>query len=220
MISIEKLKFQYPKSSFKLGIEELKVDRGSKVAIVGPSGSGKTTLLRLISGIYIPDEGQIKIDGLNISGIKDAERRNFRIANIGFVFQDFELVEYLNVHDNILLPFLINRSLRLNRSTRKLVEQLAYSLDLGKKLKQPVGKLSQGEKQRVAICRALLTNPQIILADEPTGNLDLKNKHRIVQILFERSSQANATLLMVTHEQSLLEGFERVIDFQNFEVEN
>jgi len=216
MISLKNIHFKYPKSNFKLEIKDLTIEKGSKVAFVGPSGSGKTTLLRLIAGIYVPENGFINIDEITINRLSDAQRRNFRIANIGFVFQDFELIDYLDVFENILIPYLINRSLNLDNSVRNLAREIAISMDLKDKLERPVGKLSQGERQRVAICRAILTNPQIILADEPTGNLDSKNKDRIVKILFDKSKKTNSTLLMVTHDQSLLEGFDRVLNFQDF----
>lgn len=219
MIEIQHIKFRYPKSEFELIVDQLSIDHGEKVAVVGPSGSGKTTLLNLISGISVPDSGNIVIDAQTISAMSDRQRRDFRIANIGMVFQQFELVEYLKTLDNILLPFLINRSLPNRSNNRNRAKELAEQVGLGDKLNRHPGKLSQGEQQRVAICRALITRPQLILADEPTGNLDPKNKKTILDILFQQCASNNQTLIVVTHDMNILDGFDRVIDFEQFRVE-
>ncbi len=216
MIDIQKIQFAYPKSEFQLAIDELKIETGEKVAVVGPSGSGKTTLLNLVSGIIVPGAGTVKVGEWVVSGMSDAQRRDFRIANIGFVFQQFELVEYLRVVDNIRLPFLINRSLRETPETRLKLKTLAESVGIGDKLNRWVSQLSQGEQQRVAICRALMTEPQLILADEPTGNLDPANKQRILKVLFDQVEGGGQTLVVVTHDLAILSGFDRVIDFEQF----
>lgn len=216
MIEIEQLRFRYPTSGFELVIDALKIDSGEKVAIVGPSGSGKTTLLNLMAGITAPDSGRINIFPDEVSRLSDSRRRDFRISNIGMVFQQFELVEYLNSLDNILIPFFINSTLELNREVRDRAEKLAASVGLQDKLQRPPGKLSQGEQQRVAICRALITEPKLILADEPTGNLDPANKTLILDILFDHVARNGQTLVVVTHDMSLLEGFDRTIDFAKF----
>lgn len=216
MIVIKDLLFQYGNTDFSLRLGELSIERGARTALLGPSGSGKTTLLHLIAGILVPQRGSIRVADVNLAQLSDAARRNFRISRIGFVFQDFELVEYLSVRENILLSFLINGSLKLDTAVRKQARHLADSMGLGDKLNRPVGRLSHGEKQRVAICRALLPGPKVLLADEPTGELDPVNKRRIVQILFDRATRTEATLIVVTHDHSILEGFDRVIDFQDF----
>ena len=216
MIDIEQLKFAYPKSEFRLIIDSLKVESGEKVAVVGPSGSGKTTLLNLISGIITPESGVVKVDDATVSSQSDSERRNFRIANIGFIFQQFELVEYLRVSDNIRLPYLINQSLTETSESKTRIKELAQAVGIGDKLNRWVRQLSQGEQQRVAICRALLTDPKLILADEPTGNLDPANKQRILNVLFEQVSRGGQTLIVVTHDMAILDGFDRVIDFEQF----
>ena len=154
------------------------------------------------------------MNGTEVTKLADSQRRNFRITNIGFVFQNFELIEYLNVLDNIILSYRINPSLSMNREVIDRAETISAQLGLGDKLKRNVGKLSQGEMQRVAICRAILNNPKIILADEPTGNLDPQNKEKIMEILFDYSSRENATLITVTHDHSLLKGFDEVLDMQ------
>jgi putative ABC transport system ATP-binding protein len=216
MITIQQLKFQYPRSDFQLAIEQLEISAGEKLAIIGPSGSGKTTLLNLISGIELPERGKVKIGEVELTQLSDAKRRSFRIKTFGQVFQQFELIEYLSVLDNILLPFAINSSLTLTPAIRSQAILQAESFGLGDKLKRKPGKLSQGEQQRVAVCRALINRPPILLADEPTGNLDPANKHRILEILFQQATQQNQTLIMVTHDLNIVEGFDRTIDFATF----
>ncbi len=214
MIEINDLTFEYPGSDFRFDLNSLNIKSGKKVALIGPSGYGKTTLLNLLSGILEPIKGTIHLNGTEVTKLADSQRRNFRITNIGFVFQNFELIEYLNVLDNILLSYRINPSLSMNREVIDRAETISEQLGLADKLKRNVGKLSQGEMQRVAICRAILNNPKIILADEPTGNLDPRNKEKIIEILFDYSSRENATLITVTHDHSLLKGFDEVLDMQ------
>ncbi len=216
MIHIEKLIFSYPNAAFQLQIPALAIESGASVAITGPSGCGKTTLMSLVAGILVPVRGSIRIDERSINTLTDAQRRNFRISEMGMIFQDFELIEYLNVHENILLPFFINSSQTLDAHIRQRAVELAEFMNIGDKLGRAVGKLSQGEKQRVAICRALLTRPRFILADEPTGNLDPVNKQHIIEILFHQIRNTDATFLMVTHDHSLLDRFDRVVDLYDF----
>ena len=216
MIKIRDLVFRYPRSDFQLRIDKLNIETGSKIAIVGPSGSGKTTLLNLMAGIAVPDSGVIEIAETNIEKLSDSDRRNFRIKNIGLVFQQFELVEYLRVTDNILLPYLINSSLAKSANAAGRASDLASGMGLGDKLKRYPRQLSQGEQQRVAICRALIEHPKIILADEPTGNLDPTNKTKILKLLFQSASENGQTLVVVTHDMNILDGFDDVIDFEMF----
>ena len=218
-IEIEHLRFRYPRSQFELDLDLLDVAEGERVAVVGPSGCGKTTLLNLISGIMVPNSGTVKVGGEVVSKMSDAKRRDFRIAKVGMVFQQFELVEYLNARDNILLPFAINQSLKYNDSIGDKAAGLAYSMGLKGKLDRLPAKLSQGEQQRVAICRALIADPKIILADEPTGNLDPKNKRIILDSIFAQADINNQTVVVVTHDMSILGGFDRTIDFEDFFVE-
>ncbi len=216
MISIDSLEFHYRYGEFRLSIPEFHVARGEKVAVIGPSGSGKTTLLNLIAGILTPASGTVSIDDTKVSAFNDAQRRDFRITNIGFVFQDFELLDYLNVLDNILHPYRITQALTLDKAVRARAVSLADAMGIGDKLKRFADDLSQGEKQRAAICRALLPNPKLILADEATGNLDPENKTLILDLLFEIIEEHDATLLAVTHDHELLKRFDRVVDFQDF----
>lgn len=217
MIHVESLTFRYPTGEFQLKIPEFTVSRGEKVAVIGPSGAGKTTLLNLIAGIVTPIEGAVNVDGIEVSELSDAQRRIFRISNIGFVFQDFELLDYLNVMDNILHPYRINSAMHLNKQVRMRAATLAEEMRIGDKLKRLSNDLSQGEKQRAAICRALLPLPKLILSDEATGNLDPTNKVRILELLFRSVEDHDATLLAVTHDHELLKHFDRVVDFQDFQ---
>ncbi len=216
MIHIHSLAFHHQHGEFRLHVQELTVAKSEKVAVIGPSGSGKTTLLHLIAGIFLPSSGEICIEDVRVHTLTDAERRDFRITSIGLVFQDFELLDYLNVLDNILHPYRMTRALVLDKSVRTRAGELVKKMGIEDKLGRFPDELSQGEKQRVAICRALLPQPKLILADEATGNLDPENKHIILDLLFESVNDHDATLLAVTHDHDLLSRFDRVIDFQHF----
>jgi len=218
MISIHDLQFHYPDSEFRLAVPEFSVPSGERVAIVGPSGSGKTTLLNLLAGILAPDQGKVKVGEVAVSDLGDAGRRDFRISNIGFVFQDFELLDYLSILDNILHPYRITSALKLTGEVRQRADHLAEQMGIAGHLKKHPGELSQGEKQRAAICRALLPNPRLILADEATGNLDPTNKNRILDLLFESAAAHDTTLVAVTHDHELLPRFDRVVDFNDFQT--
>ena len=217
MIRIRSLGFGYPGNAFRLDIPAFEVQQGEKLAVIGPSGSGKTTLLNLVSGIITPNAGDVQVADTAVSTLSDAGRRDFRIRNIGFVFQDFELLDYLNVLDNILHPYRITGALRLDRAVRARAAKLAGQMAIGDKLKRRTNDLSQGEKQRVAICRALLPRPRLLLADEATGNLDPRNKAHILDLLFDNVDSHGATLLAVTHDHELLPRFDRVVDFAEFQ---
>jgi putative ABC transport system ATP-binding protein len=212
MITIEQLSFHYAHSDFTLRVPVLTVADGEKVALVGPSGSGKTTLLYLIAGILLPDEGNITVGDSRPAQLSDAGRRAFRIATLGLVFQDFQLHEALDVLENILLPYRINPALNLTGEIRERARQLARETGLEARQNHRPGRLSQGEKQRTALCRAVITQPRYILADEPTGNLDPHAKTRVLDVLFEQCACAKASLLMVTHDLGLLSRFDRAIN--------
>jgi putative ABC transport system ATP-binding protein len=216
MITIQQLEFYYRAGEFNLNIPEFQVGRGKRVAVIGPSGAGKTTLLNLIAGIIAPIAGIIQIGDVRVNELNDAARRDFRITNIGFVFQDFELLDYLNVLDNILHPYRITSALILEKEVRVRAEDLAEEMGIGDKLKRKANDLSQGEKQRAAICRALLPQPKLLLADEATGNLDPDNKVLILDLLFRAVEEHDATLMAVTHDYELLKRFDRIVDFKDF----
>jgi putative ABC transport system ATP-binding protein len=213
MIRIKDLQFGYGEGDYQLQVADLHVEPRTTTALIGPSGSGKTTLLNLVAGIAVPQAGQIQIDGVQLTGLADAARRAFRVSRIGLVFQEFELLEYLNVLDNILLPYRINSALPLGATARARAVLLAETVGLHGKLTRFPARLSQGERQRVAVCRALATEPALLLADEPTGNLDPDNAQRVLDLLFELAGRTGTTILAVTHDHALLPRFERVIDF-------
>jgi putative ABC transport system ATP-binding protein len=212
VIAIRQLAFHYARSTFSLRVPELSVADGEKVALVGPSGSGKTTLLHLIAGILLPDEGTIRVGDAQPARLSDTGRRAFRIATLGLVFQDFELLEFLDVIENIVLPYRLNPALTLSRGILDRALELARETGLEQRLRHRPGRLSQGEKQRVALCRALITQPRYLLADEPTGNLDPAAKNRALDVLFAQCARGHTSLLMVTHDLGLLSRFDRAID--------
>ena len=216
MVQITDMQFRYGESGFRLDIPTLEIGLAERISLIGPSGSGKTTLLNLIAGISVPENGQIRIGNKEITGLSDENRRNFRISNIGLVFQEFELLEYLSVLDNIVLPYRINPTLSLTSAVRERAEHLADQVGIADKLCRYPHRLSQGERQRVAVCRAVLTEPSLVLADEPTGNLDPANKMRVLDILLEYIDSNGATLVTVTHDHEILERFDRVVDFMDF----
>ena len=216
MISIENLTFTYGDGTFLLRIPQLTLEAGRAAVIVGPSGSGKTTLLNLIAGILPGTGGEITVGNTAVHRLRDSDRRLFRLLNVGQVFQDFQLIDYLNVLDNVLLPCRIHPSVTITKTLRERAGELLQSVGMSNFVRRSVTRLSQGERQRVAICRALLLSPQVVLADEPTGNLDPVNAERIVRLLLTETQRSAATLIMVTHDHSLLPHFDRVIPFDQF----
>lgn len=220
MIEFDDMTFAYAGADFRLHVPAMRIEDGEKVVLIGPSGSGKTTLLHLAAGILLPGTGTIRVDGVELSRKADAARRDFRISRIGLIFQEFELLEYLTVRENILLPYRVNRSLRLDRAVRASVAELADAVGIAGALGRYPNRLSQGERQRVAISRALVTRPPMIFADEPTGNLDPRNSRAIVKLILRQAETSRATVMMVTHDHSLLDRFDRVIDFEQLLTEN
>ncbi len=214
MIELLKINFEYRQSGFRLQFDSMKAESKKAVALIGPSGCGKTTLMLLIAGILPSQGGKILINNAEVNSLTDKQRRLFRIQNIGFVFQDFALLEYLNLYENILHPYRINSALTLDALVKKRAGDLAERVGISKRLKNYPGQTSVGEQQRCAIARALLNEPSVILADEPTGNLDPKNKRAILEILLQYVQDHEATLLVATHDYDLLEYFDQVIDFR------
>ena len=218
MIQVSNLEFDYGSSDFQLKIPELSIGRGEKVAIVGPSGLGKSTLLMLLSGIISPKRGSIRIGEVQLEHLSDASRRRFRTSKIGLVFQEFELIEYLSVRENIVLPYLMNRSLRKMTEVQASAESLAEMTGLTDKLSRRPKQLSQGERQRVAICRAMITKPEYLLVDEPTGNLDPRSASEVIDLLLGQAITNETTVLLVTHDYRLLDRFDRTVNLADLQV--
>jgi len=215
MVSATDLVFAYHGSGFQLNVPRFEVAAGEKVAIIGPSGSGKTTLLHLFAGIREPQSGIIIVCGNDIPHLTPAARRRFRLTSVGLVFQEFELLEYLSVLDNILISSRIGSPLKLTVQRREAAIQLAQQVGItSDKLRRFPHQLSQGERQRVAICRAVLNDPPLLLADEPTGNLDPANKRLILDLLIEHAVARGATLVAATHDHQLLSAFDRVLEME------
>ena len=214
ILQIRDLHFQYPASDFKIEISDIKITQGSKIAISGKSGSGKTTLIHLISGILKPQSGEILFYNKSITDMNDKEIRKHRISNIGFIFQEFELLEYLNVMDNLILPYKINKSLVLDAGIKDKAKEIANRIGIGNKLDQHPKQLSGGERQRLAIARALITSPTLIIADEPTGNLDEKTSNIVMDEITDQVSYTNSTLIMISHNNELISSFDEIIDIQ------
>ena len=211
VVTIENLQFAYSGTPFRLELDRVELERAEHVALIGPSGSGKSTLLDLIAGIRTPRSGTVHTAGDELSALNQAERRRLRLRQIGFVFQEFRLLEYLNVLESILLPLRL-AGVRVDAALRERAHNLAERAGIGALLHRRPDRLSQGERQRAAICRALVGAPLLVLADEPTGNLDPVTGNAVLDLLFEQVSEAGAALLMVTHEHSILPRFHRVID--------
>jgi putative ABC transport system ATP-binding protein len=214
MISVLNLKHQYREGGFCLAIPELAIEQAESVALIGPSGAGKSTLLNLIAGTIPCQNGQIIVNGTRVDRLTDAEKRRYRVRDIGFVFQELELIEHLSVRENILLPFLVNRAAQFTMAIEERCSELASNVGLSGKLERRPNQLSTGEKQRVAICRALISSPAVILADEPTGSLDPSTSSEILDLLLQQSADCQATVLVVTHDHSQLGRFSRTIDMK------
>ena len=183
------------------------VPKGEFVAVVGESGSGKSTLLNMIGALDTPTSGKVFIDGKDIFSMKEANLTVFRRRNIGFIFQSFNLIPKLTVEQNIIFPILLD----YQKPDRKYLEELLEVLNLDARRKHLPSQLSGGQQQRVAIGRALMTRPSLILADEPTGNLDSQNSSEVIALLKEASRKYEQTIIMITHNRSIAQTADRVL---------
>ena len=190
---------------------DLSVELGEFVAIVGTSGSGKSTLLHMLGGLDRPTSGKVWVDGRDISKLKDEELTIFRRRKIGFVFQSYNLVPVLNVYENIVLPVELDG----NRPDRKFVEDIIDILGLGTKKFSLPSQLSGGQQQRVAIARALAAKPAILLADEPTGNLDSVTSQDVLSLLKVTSSRFGQTVVMITHNEEIAQMADRIVRIED-----
>ena len=219
MISISNLRFAYPSGEFSLAVPDMKVAVQERVAIIGPSGSGKTTLLSLVAGLLQPRQGTVEVDGTDLQVLSARALRRYRATRLGFIFQDFGLLDYLSVEDNIIHPYRVCGALAFDDTILARAHELAVMTGIDGLLERRPSDLSHGERQRTGICRALLTRPTLVLADEATGNLDPKSKDAILDLLFEIADAHQTTILAVTHDMELVPRFDRVIDFAEFAVE-
>ena len=212
---IDSVRFYWSKkSNFKIFVPNLEIKKGEKVLLLGESGSGKTTLLSLMCGFLNPLSGNISINGNTINQLSSKTRDEYRADNIGIIFQQFNLLPYANVVDNVLLPLYFSKVRSSNVSNKK--EKV---IELFKQLRLPddiaqfrASSLSMGQQQRVAVARALIGNPSLIIADEPTSSLDADAQKIFLNLMFEQISENNSTLLMVSHDKSLSNQFDRLID--------
>ncbi|GED17705.1 ABC transporter ATP-binding protein [Aneurinibacillus migulanus] len=187
------------------------VSKGEFVAIVGPSGSGKSTLLNLLGALDTPTSGKVYIDGRDIYTMQEKELSVFRRRNIGFVFQAFNLIPELNVEENMMLPLLLD----YKKSDKLYIDELLHILGLTDRKHHLPNQLSGGQQQRVAIGRSLVTKPAIILADEPTGNLDTKNSREVINLMKMSVERYNQTLIMITHNPSFASFADRVLNVED-----
>lgn len=213
MIQFENVHFSYPRTEgeecLRLRIQRWSVGPGECLALIGASGSGKTTLLQLAGGILPAGGGSIDVAEHALHAMNESRRRKFRLANVGFVFQSFELLPHLTVEENLLLPFRLARQKRLSADVLSRMDELFERLSLVPSIrKRRPDRLSQGERQRVAIGRALITRPSVVMADEPTGNLDPSLKKAIVELLVDQCRENGATLVMATHDLNCIDNFD------------
>ncbi|MBW9153733.1 ABC transporter ATP-binding protein [Clostridium estertheticum] len=192
----------------------IEVNEGEFVAIIGTSGSGKSTLLNMLGGLDKPTSGEIIISNKNINNMNDEELTIFRRRNIGFIFQNYNLVPILNVYENIVLPIELDGT----KVDKEYVDSVINTLGLKEKLNSMPNNLSGGQQQRVAIARALATKPSLILADEPTGNLDSKTSMDVIGLLKTTSKKFNQTMLMITHNEEIAQLADKIIRIEDGKV--
>lgn len=218
MLEIHQIKFKYPGATkATLDIQEFSMKKGEKVFLFGPSGSGKTTLLETLSGVLSPQEGQVKINGVDLTKLNSAQRDRFRGEHIGYIFQSFNLIPYLSVVENILLPLELNpkRKTRLQgKNIQSEAENLCKDLGILDLLNKSVSELSVGQQQRVAAARAIIGGPELILADEPTSALDYDHREKFIKLLFEVCGKFNITVLFVSHDRTLQGLFDRAVSLK------
>ena len=220
-IRLDSVRFYWSKNKdFKIFIPELKISQGEKVLLLGESGSGKTTLLSLISGFLSPISGDIYLNEKNINSLSARNRDQYRSDNIGIIFQQFNLLPYANVIDNIILPLYFSKV-----RASKIINQKETAINLCKSLRLPdtvtrmqANNLSVGQQQRVAVARALIGNPSLVIADEPTSSLDSDAQNIFLDLMFSQIEKNNSSLLMVSHDTSLSSYFDRVIDINEILV--
>lgn len=222
IVQVSNLDFQWPGTSRPvLSIDNFSIDRGERVFLQGPSGSGKTTLLSIIAAVLTPKAGEVFVDDVELRSLRGGQRDQFRVDHIGLIFQQFNLLPFLTVHDNILLPcrFSKQRRDRASQSGSTLVEEanrLLQAMHLSSEVHdKPVTQLSVGQQQRVAVARALIGSPPLIIADEPTSALDSDTRQAFLELLFAEVEAARCSLLFVSHDRALADNFDRRLDLRD-----
>lgn len=223
---MEGVSFRWPgREGFSLELEAFHVSRSEKLLLIGPSGSGKSTLLSLFCGIITPTKGLIRVLGIDFGTLDAAARDRARVEHFGIIFQMFNLLPYLSVIDNVLLPLSFSKARRerasescsANAEASRLLEQLG--LDSSVLASRSAARLSVGQQQRVAAARALSGRPEILVADEPTSALDRKHQRHFLELLFSEADVAGTSVVMVSHDETLAPEFDRVIDLTDILVE-
>lgn len=218
VIDLQGVEFRYPEAKQKtLSISSLKIDKEERIFLYGPSGSGKSTLLEILAGVLLPQKGKVQILEKDLTQMTSAQRDQFRAGHLGYVFQNFNLIPYLSVEENIELPLALSSDRRQRLQGKSISEEIHHLCDkLGilELRARRVTELSVGQQQRVAVARALLGKPEIILADEPTSSLDHDHREKFIQLLFQVCTEQKTTVIFVSHDRTLEKLFSRVISFQ------
>ena len=216
MIKLKDIEMKYSDNGqeiLALKIKNLKLQDRKHIAFIGASGSGKTTLFNMISGMIVPTKGKVEVNDVELTSLKENERDLFRANHIGYIFQDFNLFNEFTVLQNVILPLSFAKAYS-KKEMEEMAKKVLKEVGMEEKLNQKVKTLSGGEKQRVAIARSIINAPDIILADEPTGNLDFKNGQKIMELLTKLAKEKKATLIVITHNNSQLDMFDEVIDVE------
>ncbi|GIL18842.1 MAG: methionine ABC transporter ATP-binding protein [Oligoflexia bacterium] len=216
IIDISNIEFQYSGAEKPtLNIQQFQIQKGEKIFLFGPSGGGKSTLLEILAGILVPQKGQVSILGQNLNQLSSVERDQFRAGHLGYIFQSFNLIPYLNVRENIELPLHLSplRRSRLgdNLTQKKEFHHIVTALGIDHLIEKKVTELSVGQAQRVAVARALYGKPELILADEPTSSLDHDHREKFIHLLFRICEESKTTVLFVSHDRSLEKMFDRSV---------
>ena len=213
-VALEHVRFAYRPGRDVVSIAALEIARGETVFVHGPSGSGKTTLLGLLAGVLPASAGAVRILGQDLTPLSSGARDAFRAQHLGYVFQQFNLIPYLSVRENILLPVRLDaaRRAKIGRTDpAAAADALAAELDIAGTIHSPVTELSVGQQQRVAVARALIGSPEVVICDEPTSALDSDRRQRFLELLFASCGKAGATLVFVSHDLSLQSLFSRTV---------
>ncbi|MCV6603749.1 MAG: ABC transporter ATP-binding protein [Porticoccaceae bacterium] len=210
-VAIERMSFAWPGQDKLLDVEQFTLEPGERLFLYGPSGSGKTTLLNLLAGVSLPQQGQIRVLGQNLAQLSSHRRDRFRARHIGVIFQQFNLIPYLSVLDNVLLAGHFSRLGNREQRARHLLATLGLPESI---FQRPATQLSVGQQQRVAVARALLCEPELVIADEPTSALDSDSRERFLQLLFDALNQCVSSLVFVSHDRSLQSQFSRSLDIR------